>query len=153
LPPKDSIRIEELLNYFTYDYSGPQGDQPLAVNAEVASSPWKPQHKLVRIGIKGKEIAPEQRKPSNLVFLIDVSGSMDTPDKLPLLKSAMKLLVDRLAENDRVAMVVYAGSSGLVLPSTSGDKKELLAEALERLQAGGSTNGAEGIQLAYNTAH
>ena len=152
LPPKDSVRIEELLNYFTYDYSTAQGDQPLAVNAEVAAAPWKPEHRLVRIGIKGRELDAEQRQPSNLVFLIDVSGSMDPAEKLPLLKTAMKLLVDRLTENDHVAIVVYAGSSGLVLPSTSGDKKEVLAEALERLRARGSTNGAQGIQLAYDTA-
>jgi Ca-activated chloride channel homolog len=152
LPPKDSVRIEELLNYFTYDYSTPQGNSPLALNAEVAAAPWKPEHRLVRIGIKGKELDVEQQKTSNLVFLIDVSGSMDSPEKLPLLKNAMKLLVDRLGENDRVAIVVYAGSEGLALPSTTGDKKEVLVEAIETLRPGGATNGAAGIRLAYNTA-
>jgi len=152
LPPKDSVRIEELLNYFTYDYSTPQGNSPLAVNAEVAAAAWKREHLLVRIGIKGKELDVDHRKPSNLVFLIDVSGSMDSPEKLPLLKSAMKLLVDRLGENDRVAIVVYAGSEGLALPSTTGDRKAALAEAIDTLVPGGATNGAAGIRLAYNTA-
>jgi Ca-activated chloride channel homolog len=152
LPPKDSVRIEEFLNYFTYDYPSPPRDKPLAVLAEVSAAPWKPEHRLVRIGIKASEQEAGQPKPSNLVFLIDVSGSMGTPEKLPLLKSAMKLLVERLTENDRVAMVVYAGKSGLVLPSTSGDKKEMLIHALEKLEAGGSTNGGSGIRLAYDVA-
>jgi Ca-activated chloride channel family protein len=152
LPPKDSIRIEELLNYFTYDYSAPQGNNPLALNAEVAAAPWKPTHRLVRIGLKGREIDAANRSSSNLVFLIDVSGSMQSGKKLPLLKGAMKLLINNLNENDRVAMVVYAGSEGLALPSTAGDKKEVLMQALENLEAGGSTNGAGGIRLAYDTA-
>jgi Ca-activated chloride channel homolog len=152
LPPKDAIRIEELINYFSYNYAGPSGSRPIAVHPEVAAAPWDPTHRLVRIGVKAKDVDMRRRPPSNLVFLIDVSGSMESPDKLPLLKSGLKLLVDKLTENDRVSMVVYAGNSGLVLPPTTGDKKEFIARALDRLQAGGSTNGASGIQLAYNTA-
>lgn len=152
LPPKDAVRIEEMINYFTYDYVPPTGPHPIAAYTEIASAPWKPAHRLVRIGIKGKEVDMSKRPPSNLVFLIDVSGSMESPEKLPLLKSAMKLMIDKLAENDRVAMVVYAGSTGLVLPATAGDKKDVLVRALDNLNAGGSTNGGVGIQLAYQTA-
>ncbi len=151
-PPKDSVRIEELINYFTYDYPQPTGKHPIAVHTEVAAAPWKPDHRLVRIGVKAKDIDMSRRPPTNLVFLIDVSGSMMPPEKLPLLKSALKLLVDKLTENDRVAIAVYAGNSGLVLPSTTGDKKEIIIQTLDRLEAGGSTNGASGIQLAYDTA-
>ena len=152
LPPKDAVRIEELVNYFTYHYAPPAGNTPFAVHAEVAGCPWEPKHRLLRIALKGREIDLENRPASNLVFLIDVSGSMDDPAKLPLLKSALHLLVDKLGENDRVAMVVYAGSSGLVLPSTSGIYKETILAALDQLQAGGSTNGGSGIQLAYKAA-
>jgi Ca-activated chloride channel homolog len=152
LPPKDAVRIEELVNYFTYHYAPPGDDKPFAVHAEVAGCPWEPKHRLLRIALKGREIELENRPASNLVFLIDVSGSMDDPAKLPLLKSALHLLVDKLGENDRVAMVVYAGSSGLVLPSTSGLYKETILAALDQLQAGGSTNGGSGIQLAYQVA-
>ncbi len=152
LPPKDSVRIEEMINYFTYDYPSPAGRHPVAAYPEVAAAPWNPEHRLVRIGIKGKDIDLTNRKPGNLVFLIDVSGSMDSPEKLPLLKSAMKLMIDNLNENDRIAIVVYAGSTGMVLPSTTGDRKGILLNALENLSAGGSTNGAAGIQLAYDAA-
>lgn len=152
LPPKDAVRIEEMLNYFTYQYEPPADDRPFAVHAEVAACPWQPKHRLLRIALKGREIDLENRPASNLVLLVDVSGSMDSPDKLPLLKNALRLMIDKLGENDRVAMVVYAGSSGLVLPSTSGQFKETILSALDRLQAGGSTNGASGIQLAYQTA-
>ncbi|HEV3004179.1 MAG TPA: VWA domain-containing protein [Pirellulales bacterium] len=152
LPPKDAVRIEELVNYFSYHYAAPQGDAPFAVHTQIAGCPWRPEHRLLRIAIKGREIDLANRPASNLVFLIDVSGSMDQPDKLPLLKSAMAMLVDQLGENDRVAMVVYAGSSGLVLPSTSGERKAEIRLALEQLQAGGSTNGAAGIELAYQVA-
>lgn len=150
-PNPDAVRIEELINYFTYDYAGPRDAHPFAAHVEVADCPWKPEHRLVRIGIKGKEIE-QQRPASNLVFLLDVSGSMDQPNKLPLLKRGMKMLVDQLGENDRVAIVVYAGAAGLVLDSTNGDQKQKILDALERLQAGGSTNGGQGIQLAYQTA-
>lgn len=152
LPPKDAVRIEELVNYFKYHYAPPADDAPFAVHAAIAGCPWKPEHRLLRVALKGREIDFNNRPASNLVFLIDVSGSMDEPNKLPLLKAALRLLVDRLSENDRVAMVVYAGSSGLALPSTSGERQAVIASALEQLQAGGSTNGGEGIQLAYDTA-
>jgi Ca-activated chloride channel family protein len=152
LPPKDAVRVEEMINYFTYDYAEPSDGRPFAVHLDVASCPWETSHRLVRIGLKGKEIATDKRGPSNLVFLLDVSGSMMPPERLPLVKQAMRLLVEKLTENDRVAIVVYAGASGLALQSTTGDHKEQILEALENLQAGGSTNGAEGIQLAYKIA-
>ena len=152
LPPKDAVRIEEMVNYFTYDYPQPEGDQPFSVNLDVAGCPWRPQHRLVRIGLKGREIAADQRGASNLVFLLDISGSMQPSERLPLIKQAMRLLVDKLTENDRVAIVVYAGGSGVALPSTPADQKERINTALEELKAGGSTNGAEGISLAYKIA-
>jgi Ca-activated chloride channel family protein len=152
LPPKDAVRVEEMINYFTYDYPQPSDGRPFAVHLDVASCPWETSHWLVRIGLKGKEIATDKRGPSNLVFLLDVSGSMMPPERLPLVKQAIRLLVEKLTENDRVAIVVYAGASGLALPSITGDHKEQILEALENLQAGGSTNGAAGIQLAYQIA-
>ena len=145
LPPKDAVRIEELINYFKYDYPQPQDGLPFSVNLDAASCPWAPTHRLVRIGVKGREMPNEKRPASNLVFLLDVSGSMEPANRLPLVKRAMRLLIDRLNENDRVAIVVYAGASGLALPSTTGDHKEQILNALETLQSGGSTNGAEGI--------
>lgn len=151
-PPPGAVRIEELINYFPYDYPTPEGPQPFSVNVEVAACPWNKEHRLARIGLKGREIDVEQRPLSNLVFLLDVSGSMSHPNKLPLVKSSMKMLVDRLGENDRVAIAVYAGASGLVLPSTSADQKSQILAALDRLEAGGSTNGGEGLELAYRTA-
>ncbi len=152
LPPKDAVRVEEMINYFTYDYAQPSDDKPFAVHVDLASCPWETSHRLVRIGLKGKEIATDKRGPSNLVFLLDVSGSMTPRERLPLVKQAMRLLVEKLTENDRVAIVVYAGASGLALPSITGDHKEQILEALENLQSSGSTNGAEGIQLAYKIA-
>ena len=152
LPPKDAVRIEEMINYFSYDYPDPEGEQPFSVHVEVAQAPWRPEHRLLMVGLKGKEMAWEQRPSSNLVFLLDVSGSMQPANKLPLLKAALRLLIERLGENDRVALVVYAGASGLVLPSTPADQKERILAALERLEAGGSTHGSSGIQLAYETA-
>ncbi len=152
LPPKDAVRIEEMLNYFSYNYPVPSGEGPFSASVEVAQVPWMLEHRLVRIGLKGREVEMEQRPSSNLVFLLDVSGSMQPANKLPLLKEAMRLLVDRLGEGDRVAIVVYAGASGLVLPSTSSDQKEKILAALENLEAGGSTNGGSGIRLAYQTA-
>lgn len=151
-PPKDAVRIEELVNYFPYRYAPPQDGSAFAVHTEVAECPWHPGHRLVRIGLKGREVAPEKRPATNLVFLLDVSGSMDQPNKLPLVKQALRLLVGQLSENDRVAIAVYAGASGLVLPTTTGDNKDTLLAALDRLQAGGSTNGAQGIELAYELA-
>ena len=152
LPPKDAVRIEELINYFDYDYEPPSGEHPFAAHIETATSPWNEEHLLVRLGLKGEEIAREERRPGNFVFLLDVSGSMRPANKLPLLKRALKLMVDNLNEKDRVAMVVYAGASGLVLPSTPCSEKETILQAMERLEAGGSTNGGSGIQLAYQVA-
>ena len=152
LPPKDAVRIEELINYFTYDYPQPVGDAPFSVTAEISEAPWNPSHRLVHIGLQGKRIPMENLPPANLVFLLDVSGSMNEPLKLPLVKSAMKMLTEQLTSRDRVAMVVYAGSSGLVLPPTSGERKGEILAAIDRLEAGGSTNGGQGIQLAYKLA-
>ena len=152
LLPADAVRIEELVNYFPYAYAPPDGDAPFAIHTEVTGCPWEPSHRLVRIGLKAKDIPLAERPASNLVFLIDVSGSMDMPAKLQLVKSALRLLVEQLREGDRVALVVYAGSSGLVLPGTSGDRKEEILAAIDRLEAGGSTNGGSGIELAYRIA-
>jgi len=152
LPPKDAVRIEEFLNYFSYDYTPPTSRHPFAVHVESATAPWDETRRLVRVGIKAKEVDHGDRQPANLVFLLDVSGSMDQPNKLPLLKRGMKMLVEQLDKRDRVAIVVYAGASGLVLPSTSATQKLQILDALERLHAGGSTNGGAGIQLAYDIA-
>ena len=151
-PPKDAVRIEELINYFSYDYPQPHGEQPFSISLEVAEAPWRKEHRLVQVGLKGREVGEEKRPSSNLVFLIDVSGSMRPSNKLPLLKKSMRMLVDRLTENDTVAMVVYAGASGLVLPPTTGDQKSVILHALDNLHAGGSTNGGAGIELAYKCA-
>jgi Ca-activated chloride channel family protein len=150
LPPRDAVRIEELINYFTYDYQPPGEDMPFSAHVEIAPCPWNPEHKLARIGLKGQVIEEDERPEANLVFLLDVSGSMDQPNKLPLLKTAMRMLVQNLTDRDRVAIVVYASASGVVLPPTSCETKEPILAALERLKAGGSTAGSEGIQLAYN---
>ncbi len=152
LPPKDAVRIEEFINYFSYDYPQPVGTAPFSVTAEVSSCPWNASHKLVHIGLQGKRVAQENLPPSNLVFLLDVSGSMMEPNKLPLVKSALAMLAEQLTTRDHVAIVVYAGSSGLVLPPTSGDHKGEILAALSKLEGGGSTNGGEGIQLAYKVA-
>ncbi len=151
-PPADAVRIEELVNYFPYDYAPPSGDAPFAASLEVADAPWAPEHRLVRIGLKGREVGETQRPAANLVFLLDVSGSMNQPNKLPLLKQSLRLLVNKLRPDDRVAIAVYAGSSGLVLPSTSAAQPAAIIDALENLRAGGSTNGAMGIHLAYDIA-
>lgn len=152
LPPADAIRIEELVNYFSYDYSKPRGDTPFAVNAEVADCPWNDDARLVQIGIKGKEFHAKQAPRRNLVFLLDVSGSMNSGDKLPLLKKGLSMLVENLRADDMVSIVVYAGASGVVLDPTSGEDKRSILNALHRLRAGGSTNGASGIELAYDLA-
>lgn len=151
-PPVDAVRIEELVNYFSYEYSEPKGDLPFSVNTEVSQAPWNRMHKLVHIGIQGKKIPTEHLPASNLVFLLDVSGSMSYPNKLPLLKSAFSLLTDQLREQDRVSIVVYAGAAGVVLEPTAGNHKEEILAALNRLQAGGSTAGGQGIKLAYKMA-
>ena len=152
VPPAGAIRTEELINYFTYNYPQPDGDAPFSVNLEVSRAPWDSSRELVRIGLKGREVPESERGPANLVFLLDVSGSMNQPAKLPLLKRSLAALVENLAPADRVAIVVYAGSSGLVLPSTPGKEKSKILESLDDLKAGGSTNGGSGIRLAYKIA-
>ncbi|MCC2680361.1 MAG: von Willebrand factor, partial [Pseudobdellovibrio sp.] len=150
-PPADAVRIEELINYFDYKYQAP-AKGAFAVNLEYAPALWNKKTKVVRIGIKGKEMEVTKRPASNLTFLIDVSGSMQSPQKLPLVKSSLKMLVEQLGENDRISLVVYAGAAGIVLAPTAGDKKSKILSAIDQLEAGGSTNGAQGIQLAYDVA-
>ncbi len=152
LPPKDAVRIEELINYFTYDYPQPEEKDPFSIITEISQCPWNRKNKLVHIGLQGRQLDYKNIKSSNLVFLVDVSGSMNSPDKIGLLKKAFKLLVDNLSEKDRVAIVAYAGAAGLVLPSTPTTQKEKIWDALDQLQAGGSTAGGAGIQLAYKVA-
>jgi len=152
LPPAGAVRIEEMINYFDYDYPQPQNDDPFTVNTESSDCPWSPQHRLVHIGLQGKKIPVNNLPPANLVFLIDVSGSMDEPNKLPLVQASLNLLTDQLRENDKATIVVYAGNAGLVLPSTSGNNKTKIKEAINALEAGGSTAGGEGIKLAYKIA-
>ena len=152
LPPPDAVRIEELVNYFSYSYPQPEAGAPFSVNAEVAGCPWNAEHRLLKIGLKGREIARERRPASNLVFLLDVSGSMKDANKLPLVKESMLLLTEQLGERDRVAIVVYADRSEVALASTSGADKRAIETAVSALEAGGSTNGGQGIQTAYETA-
>jgi Ca-activated chloride channel family protein len=154
LPPRDAVRIEELLNYFPYADAPPaqSSEHPFAVHTEVARCPWAAGHRLARIGIAARPIDQSRRPPSNLVFLVDVSGSMQAPNKLPLVQWGLQRLVEQLGENDQVALVVYAAASGLVLPSTSCMNKAEILAAIEQLRAGGSTNGGAGIQLAYDVA-
>ncbi|WP_316785778.1 vWA domain-containing protein [Pedobacter frigiditerrae] len=152
LPPKDAVRIEEMVNYFDYDYAQPTAKDPVNIVTEIAPAPWNPKHRLLHIGLQAKTVSTEKLPASNLVFLIDVSGSMSDANKLPLLVSSLKLLTDQLREKDKVAIVVYAGSSGLALPSTAGDNKIAIKEALNRLNAGGSTAGGAGLTLAYKIA-
>ena len=150
--PKDAVKIEEMINYFDYDYPQPKDEHPFAIQTEYIETPWNKNPKLVKIGLQGKEVPLKDVPASNLVFLIDVSGSMSSPNKLPLLKPAFKLLVNQLREQDKISIVVYAGAAGLVLEPTSGDDKIKIEEALNELQAGGSTAGGEGIRLAYKVA-
>jgi Ca-activated chloride channel family protein len=152
LPPRNAVRIEELVNYFRYDYPQPKEGQPFSVNMEVAECPWREGHLVLRVGLKGKDIERSKRPSSNLVFLLDVSGSMSDENKLPLLKTAMKLLVNELGENDRVSIVAYAGDAGLKLPSAHGHEQKRINAAIDSLSAGGSTNGSAGIELAYEQA-
>ena len=152
MPYPDAVRIEEMVNYFSYDYEAPKGKDPFSIYTEVAACPWNKEHKILHIGLQGKKIETDELPNSNLVFLLDVSGSMNSPDKLPLLKSAFRLLVNELKSEDRVSIVVYAGAAGMVLPSTSASEKSSILEAIEKLSAGGSTAGGEGIQLAYKVA-
>jgi len=152
LPPVGAVRIEELINYFSYDYPGPSDDHPFAVVHEVSESPWSAGNLIVHIGLQGKRMAQKDIPPRNLVFLLDVSGSMNDHNKLPLLKSSLKMLVESMDERDRVAIVVYAGAAGAVLEPTSASNQNEILSALDRLEAGGSTNGGQGIELAYALA-
>jgi Ca-activated chloride channel family protein len=153
LPPADAVRTEEMINYFKYDYPQPTGTDPFSINTEIADAPWNKQHKLVLIGMQGKKIPVDDLPASNLVFLIDVSGSMSDANKLPLVKASMKMLVEQLREQDKVSIVVYAGAAGLVLKPTSGAEKTKIRDAIDNLEAGGSTAGGAGIRLAYQTAN
>ncbi|HRG18883.1 MAG TPA: von Willebrand factor type A domain-containing protein [Flavobacterium lutivivi] len=150
--PKDAVRVEEMMNFFKYNYPQPKDEHPFSITTEYSECPWNTNNKLVRIGLQGKNIETDNLPASNLVFLIDVSGSMNDENKLPLLKQSLKVLVNQLRKEDKVSIVVYAGAAGMVLPPTSGDKKMTIIDALERLNAGGSTAGGEGIKLAYKTA-
>jgi Ca-activated chloride channel family protein len=159
LPPEGAVRIEELVNYFRFDYAAPAGDAPVAISTEVGPCPWNEDHLLALVGVRAADVRARIGEPQlrgvrgrNLVFLVDVSGSMNSPDKLPLVRQSLHLLTDRLADADRIAMVVYAGRSGLALPSTSGEDKVAIHAAIDRLESGGSTNGGEGIRLAYRIA-
>ncbi len=152
MPPADAVRVEEMVNYFNYDYPQPDGDYPIEINTELTTCPWQEGNKLLRIGIQAVKINTDDLPPSNLVFLIDISGSMDSPERLPLLVAGMKLLVQQLRAIDKGSIVTYAGNAGLALPPTNGNKKEVILAALNRLEAGGSTAGGAGIKLAYKVA-
>lgn len=151
LPPKDAVRIEEMVNYFTYDYPEPKG-APISLTTEVAQCPWNKNHQLVRIGLRGRSIPRSEMPPRNFVFLIDVSGSMSGDNRLPLVKKSLDMLAEQLSARDRVAIVTYAGDAGLKLPSTPGNNYQKISKVLKSLNAGGSTHGSEGIQLAYKVA-
>jgi Ca-activated chloride channel family protein len=151
-PPRDAVRIEEMVNYFTYDYPDPSGTQPFSVTTEVTGCPWNERHRMLLVGLQGRRMKTADLPPNNLVFLIDVSGSMFEPNKLPLVKQGLELLVNQLRPQDRVAIVVYAGNAGLVLPSTPGSSKGTILSAIQALEAGGSTAGGAGIKLAYDVA-
>lgn len=152
LPPAGAVRIEEMINYFQYNYPQPTNNDPFSINTEISDCPWNSEHKVVVIGLQGKKISTDNLPPANIVFLVDVSGSMMDENKLPLVKQSLKLLADQLRSIDKVAMVVYAGNAGLVLPSVSGEEKIKIKDAIEKLEAGGSTAGGAGIQLAYKVA-
>ena len=150
--PIGAVRVEEMINFFKYNYPQPTGNQPFSINTELNDCPWNKQHKLLKIGLQGKIIQNNNLPPSNLVFLIDVSGSMEDDNKLPLLKESMKVLVEELRPEDKVSIVVYAGAAGVVLESVSGDRKSKITDAFDDLEAGGSTAGGEGIVMAYQLA-
>ncbi|HEX8618188.1 MAG TPA: von Willebrand factor type A domain-containing protein, partial [Thermoanaerobaculia bacterium] len=152
VPPPDAVRIEEMVNYFTYDYPQPAGDAPFSITAEVSGCPWNTKHRLLRVGVQGRNLEQWRMAPNNLVFLIDVSGSMNEPRKLPLVQQALHVLVDTLRAEDRISIVVYAGAAGVVLPPVSGADRETILAAIDALQAGGSTAGGAGIELAYKLA-
>lgn len=153
LPPADAVRTEEFINYFSYNYPQPEGKEPFSIYTEYADCPWAPEHKLLQVGLKGKDVDMKTAPDNNLVFLIDVSGSMQDANKLPLLKRAFKLLVNQLREDDKISLVVYAGSAGVILDGADGDDVNEIMQALDNLQAGGSTAGGEGIELAYKIAN
>ncbi|MEO6850772.1 MAG: von Willebrand factor type A domain-containing protein [Mucilaginibacter sp.] len=152
LPPADAVRVEEMINYFKYDMAGPTNNDPVAIHGELSSAPWNAKHLLLRVGLKARTINMDNLPPSNMVFLLDISGSMGEANKLPLVKAAMKMLTDQLRPQDRVAIVVYSGEVALKLPSTSGDRKDVIKNAIDELQAGGSTAGGAGIKMAYRIA-
>jgi Ca-activated chloride channel family protein len=152
VPPADAVRIEELLNYFSYDYPAPKGDEPFSVNMETAPCPWREEHLLLRVALRGKEVHKAERPPSNLVFLIDTSGSMSDEDKLPLVKQAMSMLTGELGERDRITIVTYAGEAGLKLAPTNGSDRATITSVINSLNSNGSTHGSAGIQLAYEKA-
>lgn len=152
IPPADAVRIEEMINYFDYDYPQPQAKDPFSINTEISTAPWNSDHHLIHIGLQGKDLAYNDLKFSNLVFLIDASGSMGDENKLPLLKKSLQLLLAELDDKDRVAIVAYAGAAGLVLPSTPASERETILNALDAVESGGSTAGGEGIELAYKIA-
>jgi Ca-activated chloride channel family protein len=152
MPPPDAVRIEEMINYFKYNLAGPTNNEPVAIHTELSNAPWNAKHRLLRIALKAKTIPTDNLPPSNLVFLIDVSGSMSDENKLPLVRQSLKMLADQLRPQDRVAIVVYAGAAGVVLPATAGDKKTTIYNAIDNLSAGGSTAGGAGIKLAYKIA-
>ena len=152
LPPRDAVRIEEMINYFSYHYAQPDDEHPFAIHTEIGNCPWNKEHSLIKIGLQGKTLDYEHLKPSNLVFLIDVSGSMEDANKLPLVKKSLKMMLENLQPTDRIALVVYAGAAGVVLPSTSIDQKDDIVSAIDKLTAGGSTAGGEGLELAYKIA-
>jgi len=152
LPPKDAVRIEEMINYFSYDYNSPGKSDPFSVNTEIGTCPWNPQNKIMLVGLQGKIISKKEKLPSNIVFLIDSSGSMGAPEKMGLLKKSYKMLVEKLDKNDHVSIVAYAGSAGVILEPTPGNKKDKIIAALDRIESGGSTAGGEGIELAYKVA-
>ncbi|MDR2954834.1 MAG: VWA domain-containing protein, partial [Prevotella sp.] len=152
LPPKQSVRIEEFINYFTFNYPEPTDDESISLNSEVATCPWNTEHLLMRVGIKGKTIEEQQLPPSNYVFLIDVSGSMDSPDKIGILKAGFKTMVDNIRNEDKIAIVTYAGNAGVLLDSTPGSEKDKIKEAIDKLNARGTTAGYEGLSTAYRIA-
>ena len=152
LPPPDAVRVEELVNYFRFPYPDPPANQPVSITTDVGDCPWAPDHKLVLVGLRAKPIADRGVAGRNIVLLVDVSGSMAPPERLPLVKTALRMFVDTLRDEDTISMVVYAGASGLALPPTSGRQRQRIHDAIEALNAGGSTNGAEGLLLAYRTA-
>ncbi|MEM9896243.1 MAG: von Willebrand factor type A domain-containing protein [Bacteroidota bacterium] len=153
LPPKDAVRVEEMINYFSYDYQAPESNEPFSIETAVTKAPWNTSHLVARVGLQGKKLDMKKAPASNIVFLLDVSGSMSAPNKLPLLKSAFKLLANELRSKDKVAIVVYAGAAGVVLHPSDGSEKGKIMQALENLEAGGSTAGGAGIKLAYKLAN